>query len=80
MILLFTFCLSLAWKNNAIFYPFQAIAKGAIQPPKDYWICHDAGDPVIWPITDFPLISNASVSLLPLYIRLPNSKGPFLCL
>lgn len=64
IILLFTFYLSLAWKDNAIFYLSQATAKWVvIQTPNDCWICCNAGDPVILPITNFSLIVNASVSL-----------------
>lgn len=64
VILLFTFYLSLAWKDNAIFHLSQATAKWVvIQTPNDCWICYNDGVPVILPITNFSLIFNASVSL-----------------
>ena len=63
MILLFSFYLSLAWKDKAIVYLFQAIARVSNATSNNCWICHDAGDPIGWSITNFPLISNASVSL-----------------
>lgn len=56
--------LSLAWKANAIFHLSQATAtRVVIQTPNDYWICYNACDPVILPITNFSLIFSASGSL-----------------
>ena len=33
--------------------------EGLIQPWNNSWSCHDVGDPVVLPVTDFSLIFNA---------------------
>ena len=56
MILLSTFSLALAWRNNA---HVRTCQEGLIQPWNNSWSCHDVGDPVVLPVTDFSLIFNA---------------------
>ena len=46
-----------------LFTYLKPLQEEVIQLPNDCWICHDAGDPVILSITNFSLISSASVSL-----------------
>ena len=47
-----------------LFTVSQAISKEwVIQLPSNCWICHDAGEPVVLPVTNVSLISKASVSL-----------------
>lgn len=70
-------------KDKAIICISGALAKGDLP---DYYICHqsnnyyDTGNPVVLPVTNFSLISNASVSLDQM-IPTPNpdSASQFLC-
>lgn len=50
-------------KTLPLFTYLRPLQKQVIQPPINYWIYCDAGDSIILPITNFSLISNASVSL-----------------
>lgn len=70
-ILLFTFCLVLAWKILLLFTYLRPLQRGVIQPPNNCWICHDAGDRLVLCITNFSLISNTSFPQPPLYLVFP---------
>ena len=50
-------------KIRPLFTYFRPLQEWVMRPLNNCWICHDAGDPIGWSITNFPLISNASVSL-----------------
>lgn len=66
MILLSTFLLALACRDNAIVHPSQATATGeVIWPPEDGRIPHDALAPAVLPITNFCLTARASLALGP---------------
>lgn len=72
-------------KIMSLFTYLRPLQKRVISPPNDCWICHDASDSVVLPITNFSLISNASVSLEQTqpslyYVRLLNPMGLFPCL
>lgn len=62
-ILLSTFCLVLAWKDNANAHISHITHCWVIQPPNNCWIYHNASDHKVLLITNFFLISDASVSL-----------------
>ena len=53
-----SFTLALAWKENTFLCISQAIVKGG--KLSDCWICHDARDPLVLPVTNFSFISNVT--------------------
>lgn len=66
MILLSTFLLALAYRDNAIAHPSRATATGeVIWPPEDGWIPPEALAPAVLPVTNFCLTARASLALGP---------------
>ena len=85
---LWFFCTHLPCSGLERYYDCSHISgrwKGVIPPPDDCWVCHDTDDSAVLPLTNFSLISNASVSLeqtQPSFycIRLPIPVPQFPCL
>lgn len=70
MILSFTRCPALAWKDNWLSMYLRLLQKLVNQVPKGSWLCHDADDPRVLPVRSFSLTSSTS---------LEQTQPPLLC-